>query len=83
MSAAESFEKSFEFFSKNKESIYKEYKNKVVVVYIDGVLGEYPSKHDAYLNAPKDHDVEPGSFVIQDCSQTMQTPRVYHSRVEF
>ena len=84
MSASESFELSFSFFEKNRESILKEYKGKIIAIYIDKVLGTYESKTSALLSVPDQFQIEAGSFIIKDCSEdNSKTVRVYQSNVNF
>lgn len=80
MTIQESFEQSFRYSLDHEDELMLKYKNKVVAIYLNRVLGVYESTLDAYLNVPKQHGVEPGSFIIKTCSpQEPRYVKLYHS----
>jgi hypothetical protein len=79
----ESFDKSFQYFLDHEAELTAQYKNRVIVIYIDRVLGVYTSLKDAYLKAPKEHGIAPGSFIIQNLSEKSNSSRMYQSNVSF
>ena len=84
MSGQEMFNESFEYFERNRKQLTAKYKDKIIAVYVDRVLGEYDSKSQAYAKVPSQHNIDPGTFVIKDCSEKANKGiRVYQSRVSF
>jgi hypothetical protein len=84
MPTSESFELSFRFFQENRESLLKQYKGKIIAIYIDKVLGTYESKTSALLSVPDQFQIKAGSFIIKDCSEdSSKSVRVYQSNVSF
>ncbi|MBN4073002.1 hypothetical protein JYT74_03065 [Crocinitomix catalasitica] len=80
MSVSESFEQSFQYYLENEKQLLAEYKNQVIAIHLDKVLGVYKSKMDAYLKVPTEYNIESGSFVIKNCSEKEERyVRVYHS----
>lgn len=80
----ESFEQSFAYFRAHESEILKMYEGKIVAIYIDRILGTYPSKTNALLTVPRDFDIAAGSFLIKDLSQGVNsTVRIYQSNVHF
>jgi hypothetical protein len=80
MTKEEKLKSSAQYFFQHQSEILHNYKGKVVVIYLDKVLDTYESKVAAYNRAPKDHNIELGSFVIKDCSVLPENnKRVYHS----
>lgn len=84
MSASESFDLSFRFFQENRESLVKQYKGKIIAVYLDRVLGEYDSKKTAFLEVPEQFGIPKGSFIIEDMSyEKPKNVRIFQSKVFF
>ena len=73
----ESFEQSWQYFQAHEAELILKYRNKVIVIYIDKVLGVYSSMREAYFNAPKNHNIVPGSFIITELSKSANAPRRY------
>jgi len=80
MTARESFEKSFQYFLDHEDQLITTYRDKVIAIYLNKVLGVYESTADAYFNVPKEKGIEPGSFVIKNCSANdPYYVRVFHA----
>jgi hypothetical protein len=79
----ESFDKSFQYFLDHEAELTAKYKNRVIVIYIDKVLGVYTTVKDAYLKAPKEYGIVPGTFIIQNLSESANSARMYQSNVSF
>ena len=82
MTIQEAFERSFQYYLENEDYFKLKYKNKVIAIYVDRVLGVYKNKLDAYLKVPKEHGIENGSFVITNPSED-KNRRVYSSILSF
>jgi hypothetical protein len=83
MPTTESFEQSYQYFLANEAEITSTYKDKVIVIYIDKILGEYSSVREAYFSAPKDHNIALGSFIIKNLTAEGRAVRIYQSNVHF
>lgn len=77
--------KSFSYFEEHREELILQYKDQVIVIYNGQVKGAYSSKMDAYHNAPQDHEIELGTFLIKLCSEAENTRHVktYRSQRPF
>lgn len=77
-----SLEKEFQYYLKNQERLLQKYKNKVIVIKDDQVLGAYDSDLEA-INATK-VNYEPGTFLVQLCTPGKENyTQTFHSRVYF
>lgn len=59
-------DKNYDYFESQFTSLYKEYKDKYIVIKDCNVIGNYSSFDDAYENTLKTEKL--GTFLIQLCS---------------
>jgi len=75
-------EKEYEFYQKNRLSLLERYENQYVVIFGEKVIGSYPDKDTAIIEAQKDHKV--GTFLVQLCTRDEESQVMrFHSRVAF
>lgn len=77
MATTPSFEQSYQYFLANEAALKQKYDNRVIVIYIDKVLGVYNTVREAYFTAPKEHNVVPGTFIIQNLTAEGMAARRY------
>lgn len=84
MNIDESFEKSYSYYTEHEDQLLKEYRGKIIAIYIDKVLGVFSSKKEAYLEVPKKFNIKVGSFLIKECEgSSAGSKQVFHSNVVF
>ena len=85
MNPSQLFDKSFQYYLNNKDQLISEFRGKAIVIFDGKVISAYASKLEAYIKAPKEHNLLLGSFVIKECEddRSDKSVRVYHSRLSF
>lgn len=73
-------EKEYEYFKRNKDSLYEEYPNKYVLIVGESVIRAFGSMDEAYKYALEHY--EPGQFLIDQCTGEIK-PQIFHPRVVF
>ena len=59
----------FEYYKNHQKDLVKEYNGKVIIIKGQQVLGAYDSKIDAYVKGQKEHNLELGTFLIQEVAE--------------
>lgn len=73
-------EKEFDYYLNNKETLLKNYRDRVVVIKNDKILGDYDTKEEALKETVKEHEL--GTFLIQEISEReINNIQRFHSRV--
>ena len=75
-------DKEYAYYKKHKTELFKNFKNKYLVIIGEEVVGNYDTESEAYSKAINQYKL--GTFLIQHCvddeTETLQT---FHSRVIF
>lgn len=75
-------EKEFEYFKKNRESLFQTYPDKYLVIKDSGVRFAAGTFEDALSFASKEYEL--GSFIVQQCTKGEEGyTQTFHSRVIF
>lgn len=75
-------DREFKYYLSNQESLVKKYKNKVLLIKDEEVIGVFENEAEAYIEAVKKY--EPGTFLIQLCTPGNDDyTQTFHSRVSF
>lgn len=56
-------EKEYDYFLNNKETLFANYFNRVIVIKDEEVIGDYDTKEEALRETVKEHEL--GTFLIQ------------------
>lgn len=60
-------EREYDFFLNNKETLFANYHDRVIVIKDEEVIGDYDTKEEALRETVKEHEL--GTFLIQEISQ--------------
>ncbi|NIM12678.1 MAG: hypothetical protein GTO45_11235 [Candidatus Aminicenantes bacterium] len=72
-------EKEYDYFLRNKETLFATYHNRVVVIKDEKIIGDYDTKEKALKETIKEHEL--GTFLIQEMSEEEMEDIRFHSRV--
>ena len=73
-------EKEYDYFLNNKDKLFANYHDRVIVIKEEEVIGDYDTKEEAYRETVKEHEL--GTFLIQEMSQEeMYDIKRFYSRV--
>ena len=61
--------KEIQYFQENMHSLVKEYPDKYVVIKDKKVRGAYTTPRAAYIKAQDELKLQPGTFVIRQCTK--------------
>lgn len=74
--------KNYDYFKQNFETLYKEYKEKYVVIKNEKIIGVYDNFDMAYNETKKTEEL--GTFIIQHCTKDKtELGCFYSSNVSF
>lgn len=71
----------YKFYKDNQEKFLKEYKDKVIVIIGQKVVGVYDDETSAYNDSVSKYKL--GTFLIQKCVPEEESIQTFHSRVIF
>lgn len=74
-------DQEFKYYQEHKADLDGEYDGQFIVIVGEKVSGPFHSHEAAIREARKAH--EPGTFLVQLCSTTIDQTQHYHSRVAF
>jgi len=75
-------EKEYAFYQKNQQKLLKKYKDKVLVIKGEEVVGVYDNEATAYEVSISRYNL--GTFLIQKCIEDKkEAAQTFHSRVIF
>jgi hypothetical protein len=73
-------EKEYDYFLNNKDTLFANYHNRVIVIKDEKVIGDYDTKEEALKETVKEHEL--GTFLIQEISQEeLDDIKRFYSRV--
>lgn len=74
-------DKEYKYYKNHQKKFLHEYKNKVLVIKNEEIVGVYDDETSAYIDAVTKYDL--GTFLIQKCVPEEETVQSFHSRVIF
>ena len=74
-------DKEYKYYKDNQKSLLQKYKNKVLVIIGEEVVGIYDDETSAYQDSISKYKL--GTFLIQNCLPEKETIQTFHSRVAF
>jgi hypothetical protein len=74
-------DKEYKFYQKNQKEFLKKYRNKVLVIKDEQVIGAYSDEATAYKESISKYKL--GSFLIQKCVPEEETIQTFYSNVIF
>jgi hypothetical protein len=73
-------EKEYDYFLNNKDALFANYHNRVIVIKDEEVIGDFDTKEEALRETVKKHEL--GTFLIQEISQEeLYDVKRFYSRV--
>jgi hypothetical protein len=74
--------KEFQYYLKNQDALVVKYKDRILVIKDEQVIGDYASELEALEETSKTHKA--GTFLIQKCTPGNEAySATFHSRVSF
>lgn len=74
-------DKEYQYYKNNLKEFLKQYKNKVLVIKDEALVGIYDDEESAYKDSVSKFKL--GTFIIQRCIPEEETIQTFHSRVIF
>lgn len=74
-------DKEYKYYKDNQNELVKKYKNKVIVIIGNEVVGVYDDERTAYQESITKHKI--GTFLIQKCVPSEEAVQTFHSRAIF
>lgn len=74
-------DKEYKYYQKNQKTLLKRYKDKVLVIKDENIVGIYEDETSAYKDSVSKYPL--GTFLIQRCVPEEETIQTFHSRVIF
>ena len=75
-------EKNFKYYLDHQKELLTQYKDKVIMIVNEHVVGAYASEPEAYYDGKKKYGL--GNFLIQLCTPGDSAYTItYHNRVKF
>jgi hypothetical protein len=78
----EALEREFEYYLENQSRLVEKYRDKVIVIKNQSVIGVFDSELEAIRRTSEEHEL--GTFLVQRCEPGAESYTLtYHSRVAF
>lgn len=74
-------EKEYKYYQKHQKEFLEKYKDKVLVIKDEDIIGIYDTEEQAYEESVSKHKL--GTFLIQKCIPQEEAIQTFHSRVIF
>lgn len=74
-------EKETAYFKNHKKELVGKFPNCFIVIVGEDVVGVFNTEIEAYTDAISKYEL--GKFLLVECTEREEQPRIFHSRVSF